>query len=225
MNTNDLIDSLAKGLAPVTPLWRPGKRAAAWVFAAAVYIAALAVGVSMRAPNAASADAAFWLTQIVAAATGVLACRAACASVVPGASIRAGAWAVLAGGFWLLTLVTARSQDVDWSQVPAASHEWLCVGFIVIGGAPLMLALTWMLRRGAPLRPGMTAAFAALAVGALANIGACVSLPHANGAITLAWHGGVVLTLVALAALSGRLVFAWNIARSTVLEDASRRER
>lgn len=33
--------------------------------------------------------------------------------------------------------------------------------------------------------------------GALANIGACRSVPHPNGAVKVVWHGGV-LTVLAL---------------------------
>ena len=123
-------------------------------------------------------------------------------------------WAALAAIVWLGTLVVASPRDFDWATVLGASHEWLCVGFIVVGGAPLMWVLAVMLRRGAPLHPAMTAAFAAFAVGALANVGACLSLPHANSAVTFAWHGGVVLVLVSVAALTGHFVFAWSFARS-----------
>ena len=85
-----------------------------------------------------------------------------------------------------------------------------------------MLVLTVMLRRGAPLNPAATAALAALAVGAMANVGACLSLPHANNAITLVWHGGVVLVLAAVAALTARLVFRWSAARSRSVVDSAR---
>jgi len=121
---------------------------------------------------------------------------------------------VVAAVLWLGTLVAASPRDFDWTTVLAASHEWVCVGFILVGGAPLMGVLAVMLRRGAPLNPATTAAFAALAVGALANVGACMSLQHANNAITFAWHGGIVLALVGVAALTGHFVFAWSAAPS-----------
>jgi hypothetical protein len=62
-----------------------------------------------------------------------------------------------------------------------------------------------MLRRGAPFTPGTTAAFAALAVGALANIGACFWRPHAVDDVTLVWHGGTIFALVLACALGARL--------------------
>ena len=223
MNTNDLIENLARGLKPVAPLWRPCRRAAAWSVGAALYLGILVVGMSAVRPDADGAGAGFWVSQIAAVVMGLLASLAAFASVVPGLPKHSRVWAALAALVWLGTLVVAAPWDFDWATVVAASHEWICIGFIVVGGAPLMLALTVMLRRGAPVNPGATAAFAVLAVGALANVGACLSLPHANSAITFAWHGGVVLALVSVAALAGRLVFGWNLARSPSIVDGGPR--
>jgi hypothetical protein len=157
--------------------------------------------------------ASFWLSQAAALATGVFACSAAFASVVPGLANRAGEWAVAAGLVWLATLLAAPGVAADWSAVGGASHEWACVGFIVIGGTPLAVVLARMLRRGAPVRPSTTAGFAALATVALANAGSCFSLPHTNGAVTFAWHGTTALVLVVLGALTGRFVFAWPSVR------------
>jgi hypothetical protein len=168
---------------------------------------------SVARAGSAGGGTGLWLSQLAAVAMGVLASRAAFASVVPGASKRAWPWAMFAAAVWLGTLVFASPWSFDWATVLGATHEWLCVGFIVFGGAPLMVALAVMLRRGAPLTPGATAAFAALAVAGLANVGACLSLPHTNSAVTFAWHGGVVLALVLVAALAGHLVFKWSAAR------------
>ncbi len=214
MSTNDLIEDLARGLKPVAPLWRPDRRAVAWSVCAALYLGVLVLGMSAVRADTNVADTAFWVSQIAAVVAGLLATRAAFASVVPGLSDHSRVWAGLAALVWLGTLVVASPRGFDWATVPAASHEWLCVGFIVIGGAPLMLVLAMMLRRGAPLNPAMTASFAALAVGCLANVGACLSLPHGNSAVTFAWHGGVVVVLVSVAAFTGRFVFGWNFARS-----------
>jgi hypothetical protein len=109
-------------------------------------------------------------------------------------------------------LAATSRADADWSALSSATHEWWCVGFIVAGGEPLLAVLAWMLRRGAPLNPATTAAFAALSVAALANVGACISLPHANNAVTLAWHGGVIAVVTVGAAACGRLLFSWHLA-------------
>lgn len=210
MNTNDLIESLAGGLTPAAPLWRPGKRAAAWFLGTVLYLGVFVIGMTVFNARPGGAGAGFWASQIAAVVMGLLASRAAFVSVVPGLSKRSRVWAVLATAVWLGSLAAASPSGFDGATVLAASQEWVCVALIVVGGAPLMWVLAVMLRRGAPLSPATTAALAALAVGALGNVGACLSLPHANSAITLAWHGGVVLVLAAVAALTARLVFSWS---------------
>jgi hypothetical protein len=225
MKTDDLIENLAQGLETAPPLPSPGKRAAAWSLGAVLYVSLLVLGMGFVAGFTDAAGAPFWLSQGAALATGVLASSAAFASMVPGLANRAGAWAIAAALVWLGTLLATPGADADWSAVDGASHEWACVGFIVIGGAPLAVALGWMLHRGAPLRPATTAAFVVLAAAALANAGACFSLPHANGAVTFAWHGTVVLVLMILGASAGRLVFAWRRAQLPSKSDGMRAGR
>jgi hypothetical protein len=216
MNTDDLIERMAQGLEPVTPLPSPGKRTAAWSLVAALYLGSLVLAMALINGVASASGTAFWLSQAAAIATGMLAGGAAFASVVPGIASRLSGWALAGAVVWLATLVATPPADAAWSAVAAAHHEWLCIGFIVIGGAPLAAGLAWMLRRGAPLSPATTAALAALAVATLANVGACLTLPHPNGAVTFAWHGGVVLALVVVAGLCGRVVFPWGTGRDRV---------
>jgi hypothetical protein len=218
MNTDDLVRKLAHDLKPVAPLRRPGARAGAWFVGAALYMALLAIGMGFLNGYPDGAGAAFWAVQIAAIVTSALASAAAFASVVPGVPRRARGLAVVAAAVWLVTLAAASTTDGDWSELSAATHEWWCVAFIVAGGAPLLAVLAWMLRRGAPLQPATTAAYAALSVAALANVGACISLPHANDAVTLAWHGGLIVVTTVSAAASGRLLFSWRLARPSTTE-------
>lgn len=211
MNTNDLIERMVQELEPVAPLPPPGRRTGIWSLAAAAYVGALVAIVAMLEGVAGAAGVSFWTSQFAAAATGILAAGAAFASVVPGAARSLRGWAVAAALIWFATFVAWTPDSLDWAAVPEARHEWWCVGFIVVGGAPLAVVLARMLRRGAPLAPGTTAAYAVLAVAALTNVGACFSLPHSNGAVALVWHGGITLLLVVLAAMAGRRIFAWRV--------------
>jgi hypothetical protein len=213
MNTDDLATELARDLKPVAPLRRPATRAGTWFLGAASYVALLALGVGFVNGYPDGAGNAYWAGLIAAIVTSLLACAAAFTSVIPALESRSPVLAVAAAAVWVATLAMASPADTDWSAVAGATHEWLCVGFIVAGGAPLLVVLTSMLRRGAPLKPAATAAFAALSVAALANVGACVSLPHTNNAITLAWHGGVIAATTVCAAVGGRLLFSWRLAR------------
>jgi hypothetical protein len=211
MNTNDLIEELAKNLAPVEPLWRSGRRAAVWLIGAAVYVGVLVLAMSEPDGAANLIDASVALPQLAAIVTGVLAATAAFASVVPGRSMRVLVWPAIAALVWLGTLIIGARLDQP-TAILAAEHEWLCVGLILFGGAPLLAWLAVMLRRGAPLNPAVTAALAAIAVGTLANVGACVWRPHTNEEITLVWHGGTILVLALVCIWGARFVLTWGAA-------------
>jgi hypothetical protein len=217
-----LIEQLATRLAPVEPLWRPESRAVAWLLGSALYVGALAL--SMAEPGIASnvVDARFLLPQLVAVVTGFLAVRAAFASVVPGYTRSVVVWPVVAALVWVATLAAGSLWPAAPTPRAAATHEWVCVGLIVVGGAPLVVMLAAMLRRGAPLSPAVTGFLAAIAVGALANIGACFSFPHADDGVTLLWHGGAILALVLVCAVGGRFVLSWGAARSNASPRAER---
>jgi hypothetical protein len=184
MNTDELLQNLARERPP-PPLPTPGRRAGTWFVGAVLYVALLATGMAFVNGRPSGAGAIFWAAQMAAIVTSLLASAAAFASVVPGFKGRSRILAIAAAIAWLATLAVASIADADWSAVPAATHEWWCVVFIVAGGAPLLAVLALMLRRGAPLEPATTAGLAALSVAALANVGACLSLPHANTAIML----------------------------------------
>lgn len=210
METNDLIDQLAKDLEPVAPLWQPHRRAAVWCTGATLYVGILALAMAQGRAAENVVSVRFWLPQIAAVVASFLAARAAFTSVVPGYGTRVLAWLGLAALIWLGSLVVVAPWQAPLTTILGARHEWACVAVIVIGGAPLLFLLAAMLRRGAPLTPLTTAASAMLAVGTLANIAACLSLPHASNEVTFVWHGATVVALVALAALGARLVFTWR---------------
>jgi len=206
MNTNELIERLSRDLAPVKPLWRPGRRAIAWLFAAAVYVAVLTVLLAKTGAPIELASPRVWLPHLAAIATCLLASWAAFASVIPGHSRRPARWAAIGALVWIGSVVVASQWDSDVATIVAARHEAACVAVIVLGGAPLLVAIAVLLRRGAPFTPATTAAFAALAVGAITNISACFWRPHAVDDVTLVWHGAAIVALVLGSVLFASLV-------------------
>ena len=215
MNTDGLIERLAKNLDPVAPLRRPGTRAAAWLIGAMLYVGILTLSMTSAADiSAVRNDPWIVLPQVVAIVTSMLAVTAALASVVPGHSRRVFVWPVIALAVWLAALAAASPQQAEATAgIAAANREWLCMVQIVLGGAPLVAVLAVMARRGAPLHPAVTAAFAAIAVGTLSNVGACVSHPHTDNGITLVWHGAAIVVLVLVCVAGSRYVLSWSAAR------------
>ena len=211
MNTDRLIEHLADGLSPVQPLVRPGFRAFIWLCGALPFLAILALSMMSRADVAPNGTGlGFVGPQVVAVVTGILAAWAAFRSVIPGYSRTTFIWPVVAGMAWIGFLATQTPQG-QLGTTLAASHEWMCVAIIVLSSGPLLAALWLMLRRGAPLNPGVTAALAALAASALANVAACVAQPHPNNGVTLIWHGATIAVLVTIAAVTGHLGLKWEV--------------
>jgi hypothetical protein len=206
MNTNELIQRLSSDLTPVQPLWRPGRRALAWLALAAVYVAVLTGLLARSGAPLDFASPQIWLPHVAAISASLLASWAAFASVIPGHSNRPATWAVIGALVWFAAVVVASRWHSDVATIVGARHEIACVAVIVVGGTPLLVAMAAMLRRGAPFTPVTTAALAALAVGALTNVSACFWRPHAVDDITLVWHGGAILALVLICVVAARLV-------------------
>ena len=88
MNTDDLVQKLAHDLEPAAPLRRPAARAGAWFAGAALYIAALAIGLGFVKGYPDIVGVTFWAVQVAAVVMSLLASAAAFASVIPGLSSR-----------------------------------------------------------------------------------------------------------------------------------------
>lgn len=210
MNTDDLIEGLANDLAPVRPLSRPERRAAGWLVGSILYFTLLAY-VSLRFGSGVDGvDTRLLISQLIGVVAGVLAAVAAFASVIPGYSRRVLIWPAIATATWLAVFAYGALTAGSERAVVASQSEWFCVGVILIGGSPLVAALAVMLRRGAPLNPALTALLGALAVGLLANFGACVSRPHVEDAATLVWHGGAIVALALVCTAGARFVLRWR---------------
>ena len=210
MNTDELIERLARDARPVRPLARPATRAGRWLLVAVAYIAA---GVTMMAiglfPGAGSFDVLYLLQQGLALATGVFLAVAAFASVIPGAGRRVHAFAALSVSAWFGVLLWGCVRDVRATgTLGLDSHaDWPCVAAIALGGGALWAAMAPMLRRGIPMTPRLTAWLGAGAALSLANVVACLTQPHAFTSIVVLWHGGTVVLLLAISSAAGPRVF------------------
>jgi hypothetical protein len=212
MKTDELIDRLGGDVGVATPLPVPGIRTALWTAWAVGYL--VVVGVMMFAvmPAADVTPTPLYLVQQGAAlVTGIMAARAALASVIPGVSNRAWAVPAIGAGVWGLSLVWAALLDLQTSGTLGmiSQSDWPCVVSMTVGGLVVGAPLIWMLRRGAPLTPHLTAFLAALAALSFANIEACLTRPHAFAVTVLLWHGGTIGAVAALCALTGGRWMRW----------------
>jgi hypothetical protein len=212
MKTDELIDRLGRNVTVARPLPAPGIRTAQWTVWAVGYLVVAAVMMFAIMSSAGVTPTPLYLAQQGAAlVTGIIAARAALVSVIPGANKRVWAMPAIAAGVWGLSLLWAGVLDLQVSGTlgMTSQSDWPCVASMTVGGLVVGAPLVWMLRRGAPLTPGLTAFLAALAALSFANIEACLTRPHAFALTVLLWHGGTVAAVAALCALTGRRWLRW----------------
>jgi hypothetical protein len=213
VNTADLIRQLADVKAPVQPLRPPWRRMLLWLAVALPYVA-LVILLHPHTPEVtiSLADARLVVEIVAALATGLTAAWAAFASTVPGADRRIPWLPVVPGALWLATL--GAGCVGDWVQRGAAGlalrPDWDCLPpAIIVGSLPLIVILV-MLRHGAPLRPRVSVALAALAVAGLGNAAMRLFHPGDAAIMNLTWHVGVAFALTALFGIFGRLFLSWR---------------
>jgi hypothetical protein len=212
MKTDELIDRLGRNVTVARPLPAPAIRTALWTVWAVGYLVVAAVMMFAVMSSAGVTPTPRYLVQQSAAIlTGIMAARAAFLSVIPGANDRVWVLPAIGVATWAAALLWAGVLDLQASGTlgVTSQSDWPCVASMTVGGLIVGSPLVWMLRRGAPLTPGLTAFLAGLAALSVANIEACLTRPHAFALTVLLWHGGTVAAVAAVAALTGRRWLRW----------------
>jgi hypothetical protein len=210
--TEALIARLAQDARPQRPLAHPARRMLGWAALALAFGAAMVVAIGPR-PDLAErlVEARFLLEQSAALATGLAAALAALALTIPGASPLLRLLPVVPGALWLATLSAGCLRDwwqwgVDGLRI---TPDPACFGYIALIGSLPGLVLYLMLRRGVPLSPRLTIAFAALAAAGLGNF--ALRFFHMQDAawMVLVWQVGSVAVIATLAGFGGRHLLRW----------------
>lgn len=210
--TDEVIQQLAASATPVQPLATPWQRAAIWVSASLAYVAAVCLLLWLwRESPAPLADRRFVIEQVAALLTGITAAMAAFVTTVPGYSRKVVWLPVLPLAAWMGTV--GQTCFHDWSFSPhgwAIAAHWGCLVVTIVAGAVPAVVIAWMLRRGAPLTPGLTMVLGGLAAGGLAHVGARFVHPFDTGVVILVWHVGGVLAFCALGRWISRPLLTWR---------------
>lgn len=207
MRTDALIDRLARDAGPVRPLRPAWQRCLVWLVLAAGFSAAVVLLMSPR-PDLAEQlrDARFWIEQLAAFATGVLAAHAALALSVPGTSRRVALAPVFPAALWLGSQGLGCVSALTGGSGATLAGEPECLVLIALTGSVPAIALVMMLRRAFPVRPRLNMALAALAAAALGNV--ALRFFHAQDAalMVLVWQTGSVVLLSLAGGLLGRML-------------------
>ena len=203
------VQRLTAGLEPVRKLRAPGLRAATWlsiVVAAGLALASIADVDAVADRLAGTGDLA--LSSVGSVLTTALAAVATLKLATPDG---APGWALLplpALGLWLSGSIAsgARTWGVPPDLGDAAPDVRVCFTLIVAFSLPLALVLARMVRRGFPLRPGLTSVVGGLTAAAGGATLLAIVHPYDATARDIAVHAAAVgLVVAANALLADRL--------------------
>ncbi|MBM9595971.1 NrsF family protein [Roseitranquillus sediminis] len=207
MQTQELIDRLAREAGQVRPLSPPWLRTARWIALAATFVAVIVLAMSPR-PDLAEElrTARFWIEQVSATATAVLAANAALALSVPGTARRVALAPLLPAAVWLASQGVGCIAALAGRSEISLSSEPECLALVALTGSLPALALVVMLRRGLPVRPRLSLALAALAASAIGAVGLRVFHSQDAAMMVLVWQTGSVAVLTFSGWLLGRTI-------------------
>jgi hypothetical protein len=97
----------------------------------------------------------------------------------------------------------------SWREELVGSNSTLCLATIPLLALPVLVATLAVLRRGAPLAPGITGAVAGLFAGGL---GAALYAAHCiddSPLFVAAWYGVAIALVAAVGALAGWKLLRW----------------
>lgn len=221
METDRLIERLAEASGSIRPLARPWRRTAIWLAVAISYVALIVLVMAPRSDLVEKfADARFMIELLAAFATGISAAYAAFATTIPGYDRRLVLLPLLPLSIWVASLgqgcLSTLAQTGSFG--PGFRIDLFCFPAIVLVGIIPAVAIAFMLRRGAPLVPYLTAALGGLAAAGIGSFG--LRLFHAQDAslMILVWQFGTVMVLTCLAGVFGRYLLNWR----NVLESSRR---
>jgi hypothetical protein len=212
-STEQFVRELAQDARPVRRIAHPYTRTAIWMTLSIAYVGAVLLVMPVRHDLAVKlSDTSFIVEQITALTTGVAAALAAFVTVIPGWSRKWVLLPLFPFAIWLGSLGPGCIQELNRFGLHALplQHSLWCFPSIVLIGAVPAIAMTVMLRRGAPLTPHVTAALGGLAAAGIGNLGVRVIHPEDVSIMLVVWHVGGVMLLCALAASVGRYFLNWH---------------
>lgn len=207
--TDDLIRALVGSPAP--PRFVPARAGWAMVAGAAAGLAGFLVLVGLR-PDLAAAllDPTVLAKVLVPLALAVLALRLALASSRPGVRLRF--WPLALPAVPALALAAQRLAEVPQAAlVPEflGGTALVCLGSITVLSLPPIAAGILMLRRGAPVQPGLSGALLGLAAGGGVAAGYALHCTEDSPLFFVPWYGLGILIAATVGALAGRRLLRW----------------
>ncbi|WP_439815868.1 NrsF family protein [Zavarzinia sp. CC-PAN008] len=213
MRTEDLIDRLATGLAPIPALAVERRLALGMAMGGAASILAIVALYGLRADLAQAVTVpSFWLKVLYSLALCLSAGLLMRVLARPDATPGWLPWLPLAPVALMAVLAVlelAASPRADWPRL-ALGHSWTACPWRVLAlSVPIQLGLIWAFRRLAPARPRVAGAAAGLTAGGLAAAIYCLVCTETAATFVVVWYSAGIALSALLGALWGPRLLRW----------------
>jgi hypothetical protein len=212
MKTDDLIRALAADRQPAGP--SPGFALGLAVLAGlAVSVVLFALWVGLR-PNLASAmmSLPFMLKPLEMGLLVIASAALVLRLAKPGASARSAVLITAIAPAIMVAALAAELMTVprsEWLVRLAGVHWYVCVMNMVLLALPMLAAILFGLRFGAPTRPALAGAAAGLLSGALSATLYISHCPDDSPIFVAAWFTLAIVIVTAIGALLGSRILRW----------------
>jgi len=202
-----LFDAVKRDLKPVRPLASPERRALALLPVGIALLIGLPEFWSWRT-HAVLAPWPSWGLSALETVLSLFMLTAGFREAVPGRELSGRTLTALMGAacvsFVLINTTLHSSAGIShalWMQ-----WFWECIRTAITFSIPALIAPAWLVSRALPNRPALTGALCGFGVGLMADAGLRLICWDGDYAHVLVAHGGAILILVALGALSATIV-------------------
>jgi hypothetical protein len=206
-----LFEAVKRDLHPVRPLATPARRALALLPVAIVLLVGMPLFWHWQT-NALLAPRSLWTLSAVESVLSLALLAAAFREAIPGRELSTRALIVLAMiavvGFLVINATTSSEATVPMATWMLWIRE--CISMTMTFSLPALIAPAWLVARALPNRPALTGALCGLAVGGMGDAGLRLFCWDGGYSHVMLAHGGAILILVAMGALSATLVERWK---------------
>ena len=211
MQTDDLIRSLAGGLAPVSRTAVERRVALGILAGATVTMVAIALRLGVRPDlGAAMQGFPFWMKWIYTISLGAGAIAATIHLSRPDARRMSGLWLLAVPVFILAALAAselAHAPADSWPVLLQGRSASRCSLFVLSLSVPIYAGLVWAFRSLAPTSLRLAGAMAGLSSGACAATLYGLHCPEASATFVLVWYTlGMLLAMIGGALVAPRLL-------------------
>jgi hypothetical protein len=202
-----LIEAVRRDLKPVRPLASPARRALAVLPIAILLLVGVPEYWSWKSHQVLALRSA-WGLSILETLLSLAVLAAAFREAIPGREISkrvlTALFCICGASFLLANATTLSPAGIP----PALWLEWFgeCIVIAFKFSVPALIIPTWLVSRALPNRPALTGALCGLGVGLMADAGLRLICWDGDYAHVLVAHGGAILILAALGALSATFV-------------------